>query len=141
MVIDIKDIRAKSISPVSPLRKNTISTSTLSRPKDYIAELKKSGVYTIARIVVFKDNLLPRKRPELGVKRPDGTLWQDHRRIAWTDPYNREVWDYNLDIASRAVAIGFDEIQFDYIRYPSDGDIKQCRYSYANHNSSSSVSI
>jgi hypothetical protein len=91
--------------------------------------LKDRGVYTIARLVVFKDTRLAERLPECAVKRPDGSLWRDRRGNAWTDPFNRTVWRYNVAVASRALAMGFDEIQFDYIRFPSDGDTAQCRYS------------
>lgn len=96
-------------------------------------DFKEAGIYTIARITVFKDDLLARKRPDLAVHRPDGGLWKNDNGVAWVDPYRREVWDYNLDIASRAAAAGFDEIQLDYIRFPSDGKINLCRYSRADH--------
>ncbi|OGR88830.1 MAG: hypothetical protein A3A86_03915 [Elusimicrobia bacterium RIFCSPLOWO2_01_FULL_60_11] len=105
----------------------------------YVAELKAHGVYPVARIVVFKDTILTRKRPDLAVKRPDGSVWTDRAGNVWLDPYSLEVWDYTFSVADACVAAGFEEIQFDYIRYPSDGDTKQCRYSYAQHNSSSAA--
>lgn len=98
-----------------------------------VEEFKRAGLYTVGRIVLFKDNLLARKRPDLAVRRPDGSLWVNNKGVAWVDPYRVEVWEYNLAIASRAAAAGFDEIQFDYIRFPSDGDTAQCRYSRADH--------
>lgn len=105
--------------------------------ESYIAHLKKEGIYTIARIVVFKDSLFANKHPEWAVKNPDGSIWKDYRGMAWMDPYQEKVWDYNLDVASRAIVLGFDEIQFDYIRFPSDGNLKNCRYSYQQHSSTS----
>ncbi|MDR3281591.1 MAG: putative glycoside hydrolase [Endomicrobium sp.] len=95
----------------------------------YISDLKEKDIYTIARIVVFRDNKMARKNPELAVKNPDGTVWEDKKGIAWLDPYNKNSWDYNLQIAEKAVDVGFDEIQFDYIRFPSDGNTKICCYS------------
>ncbi len=97
--------------------------------KQYLEHLKSKQVYTIARIVVFKDNALANKKPEFAVKNPDGSLWKDYKGISWTDPYNRKVWEYNIEIAKRAIELGFEEIQFDYIRFPSDGNVKLCRYS------------
>jgi hypothetical protein len=96
-------------------------------------DFKQAGIYTVARITVFKDDRLARQRPELAVHRPDGSVWANANGVAWVDPYRKEVWDYDLAIAERAAAAGFDEIQFDYIRFPSDGDVKQCRYSRADH--------
>ena len=98
-----------------------------------VREFKDAGIYTIGRITLFKDNLLAVNRPELAVHRPDGSVWKNNNNIAWVDPYRHEVWDYNLEIASRAAAAGFDEIQFDYIRFPSDGNTKLCRYSRKDH--------
>ena len=79
---------------------------------------KEKGVYTIARIVVFKDNLLASARPELAVKTPTGEPWRDRENLAWVDPFRKEVWDYNIQIAVEAAKLGFDEIQFDYVRFP-----------------------
>jgi hypothetical protein len=97
-----------------------------------VKDFKDAGIYTVARIVLFKDNILARKRPELAVHRPDGSIWVNDNGVAWVDPYRKEVWEYNLAIASRAAAY-FDEVQFDYIRFPSDGPIRLCRYSRADH--------
>lgn len=77
--------------------------------------LKANGIYTIARIVVYADPLLGRKRPELSILGGD---FVDTRGIRWPDPYSRAVWEYKADIAKEAASRGFDEIQFDYIRFP-----------------------
>jgi hypothetical protein len=98
-----------------------------------VSDFRKAGIRTIGRIVLFKDNILAAKRPEWAVKTPNGDIWRNVKGVAWVDPYRREVWDYNLAIASRAAAAGFDEIQFDYVRFPSDGNTKLCRYSRADH--------
>jgi hypothetical protein len=83
-----------------------------------LADLRRKGIYTIARIVVFKDDLLARRRPQLAVKDRSGGVWRDHEQLAWTDPFQPEVWDYSLAIAVEAARHGFDEIQFDYVRFP-----------------------
>ena len=98
-----------------------------------VKEFEDAGIYTIARIAVFKDDHLARARPDLAVHFPDGRIWTNDKGTAWVDPYKKEVWDYAIDIASRAAAAGFDEIQFDYIRFPSDGKTRQCRYSRPDH--------
>lgn len=90
---------------------------------EFLAELKTQGIYTIARIVVFKDDLLARSHPECAVLTPDGRVWEDREQLAWTDPFNPQVWDYNIDVAEEAAQLGFDEIQFDYIRFPSRSDL------------------
>jgi hypothetical protein len=83
-----------------------------------LASFKEKGIYTIARIVVFKDDLLATARPDLAVKTPTGELWRDREHLAWVDPFRKEVWNYNIQIAEEAAKLGFDEIQFDYVRFP-----------------------
>jgi hypothetical protein len=83
-----------------------------------LASFKEKGIYTIARIVVFKDDLLATARPDLAVKTPAGDLWRDREHLAWVDPFRQEVWNYNIQIAEEAAKLGFDEIQFDYVRFP-----------------------
>jgi hypothetical protein len=80
--------------------------------------LKEKGIYTIARIVVFKDNPLATSRPDLAVKTPAGEVWKDRENLAWVDPFKKEGWEYNIQIAVEAAQLGFDEIQFDYVRFP-----------------------
>ena len=83
-----------------------------------VRELRERGIYTIARIVVFKDNLLALGRPALAVRTRDGSLFRDREGLAWTNPYSRDVWNYNIGVAVEAARAGFDEIQFDYARLP-----------------------
>jgi len=83
-----------------------------------ITHFKEKGIYLIARIVVFKDDLLAAARPELAVRTPAGGIWRDRENLAWVDPFRREVWEYNIRIAEEAARLGFDEIQFDYVRFP-----------------------
>jgi len=86
--------------------------------KGYVAGLKEKGLYLIARIVVFKDNPLATGKPELMVKGKDGKPFLDREKLRWVDPFRQEVWDYNIAIAKIAAEIGFDEVQFDYVRFP-----------------------
>lgn len=130
IVIAIKEQEGEVYIPGVPqVQKAGTFVNAIPGVEKYIASLKEKGVYTIARIVVFRDALLPRKQPALGVKTPEGALWQDHKGKTWLDPTNHDAWDYNIAIAERALELGFDEIQFDYIRFPSDGNTKDCRYS------------
>jgi hypothetical protein len=99
-----------------------------------IADLRARGVYTIARIVVFKDNVLAHARPDLAIidtrtEKP----WADNEKLAWVDPFREEVWTYNIEIAREAARKGFDEIQFDYVRFPTDGRLGAARYSKPNN--------
>lgn len=98
--------------------------------KGLVDKFHKAGIYTIARIVVFEDNYLPRKRPDLSLKTKRGNLWQDFRGLTWLDPSSKEVWDYNIELAQEAVRMGFDEINLDYIRFPSDGNISNIVYPF-----------
>lgn len=81
-------------------------------------ELRERGIYPIARIVVFKDPLLAERRPDLAIQRSDGSVWVDHHGEKWVDPYNREIWDYAIELAREAVELGFSEVQWDYVRFP-----------------------
>lgn len=83
-----------------------------------VGALHQQGLYTIARIVVFKDNVLALAHPELAVKTDGGAIWHDRDGMAWADPSSPDVWNYNIDLAVEAARSGFDEIQFDYIRFP-----------------------
>ena len=83
-----------------------------------LEDLKERGIYTIARIVVFKDLPLVTAKPKLAVRKQDGSLYRDREKLLWVDPTNKEVWDYNITIAEEAARLGFDEIQFDYVRFP-----------------------
>lgn len=94
-----------------------------------IAALRQRGIYLIARIVVFKDDPLATAHPEWAVRRADGSVFRDREQLAWVDPARPEVWAYNLDIAAEAAELGFDEIQFDYVRFP---DSPGLRFSVAN---------
>ena len=91
---------------------------TIRDLSELVAALREQGIYTIARIVVFKDNLLALGKPALAVRRKDGAIFLDREGLAWTSPYSREVWRYNVDVAVEAARAGFDEIQFDYARLP-----------------------
>jgi hypothetical protein len=94
-----------------------------------VKSLKERGIYTIARIVVFKDNPLALTKPDWAVKNPKGEIWRDRENLAWVDPFKKEIWDYNINIAVEAAQQGFDEIQFDYVRFP---DASAPRFSLPN---------
>jgi len=81
-----------------------------------VADLKAQGVYTIARVVAFKDPILAKARPELALKGKNGAVIQEGG-LPWLDPYKEEVWDYLVEVALGAAEVGFDEVQFDYVRF------------------------
>lgn len=80
--------------------------------------LHAHGLHAIGRIVVFKDPILSKARPELSVRKHDGSLWKDKKGNTWVSPWEPDVWDYNIGIAREVIQAGFDEVQFDYVRFP-----------------------
>lgn len=97
--------------------------------KGLIKEFHDKGVYVIARVAVFQDSCLSKKHPEYAVKRKsDGGIWKDRKGISWVYAGSKDVWDYNVKIARVAYSIGFDEVNLDYIRFPSDGNMKDISY-------------
>lgn len=86
-----------------------------------IYEAKEKNIYLIARIVAFNDTLYARAKPEVAFQLKTGGVWRDYNGIPWVDPYHREAWEYNVSIAQEVAAKGFDEIQYDYVRFPYKG--------------------
>jgi hypothetical protein len=127
LVIDVKGDRGvityKSSIPLA----SEIGAQKLVIVKDIrglIKSLREKGIYTVARIVVFKDNVLGTARPNLAVRTQDGKIFHDRENLIWVDPSRKEVWDYNINIAIEAARNGFDEIQFDYVRFPDKKGLK-----------------
>jgi len=133
VVIDVKDYTGKIAFEVRnpELAAYDSADSRIRDIDEFITELHGKGVYVIGRVAVFQDNYLARTRLDLAVKfASTGALWTDNKKIAWVDMKSREVWDYNFLIAQEAVTRGFDEINFDYIRFPSDGKISDTSYPF-----------
>lgn len=99
---------------------------------DYvIRRLHNKNIYAIARTTVFQDPRLALARADLAVQdKTTGKVWKDRKGISWMDPSSKEVWDYNIAIARDAFSHGFDEVNFDYIRFPSDGNINNTAYPF-----------
>jgi hypothetical protein len=104
------------------------ATRTYYKPREAAKLVHNEGLYLIGRVVVFEDPVLAHARPDLAVRRSDGAVWEDAAGLAWTNPYDKRVWDYNIAIAAAAARSGFDEIMFDYVRFPSDGDVQSAVY-------------
>jgi hypothetical protein len=128
IVVDIKGDRGylayQSRVPLAG-RIGANANPTLPDVDRFLADLHSNGHYAIARIVVFKDDLLARNGATAGLDvaikdRRTGETWVDGEGLGWVDPFRREVWEYNVAIAQEAAERGFDEIQFDYIRFPTD---------------------
>jgi hypothetical protein len=127
LVIDVKGDRGMITYKSSIPFASEIGAQKLTIIKDIrslLQSLRERGIYTIARIVVFKDNTLGLARPDLTVRTQDGRVWHDREDLIWVDPSRKEVWDYNINIAVEAAQMGFDEIQFDYVRFPDKKGLK-----------------
>lgn len=98
-----------------------------------LKNLNHNGIYPIARVVVFKDYAIHKTRPDFVTKLNDGSLYFEtdssgKQSFCWLNPYNRDVWEYVVDIAVEAAKLGFKEIQFDYVRFPTDSNSKNADY-------------
>jgi len=127
LVIDIKGDRGLIAYPSEVALASEVGarhTTTIRDLPALVKDLHDRGVYVIARIVVFKDDPLATARPALAVKDTNGALFRDREGLGWTDPFQREVWSYNIDIAVEAARAGLDEIQFDYVRFPDNGHMR-----------------
>ncbi len=121
VVIDIKMDRGQIAFKVQNPTAHKIGAQNLilfHNLPEFVKELKKEGIYTIARIVTFKDTPFVSSYPQFGVKQKDGKLFKDKEGLYWIDASIRASWDYPLSIAEESAKAGFDEIQFDYIRFP-----------------------
>ncbi|OHA20338.1 MAG: hypothetical protein A2849_01010 [Candidatus Taylorbacteria bacterium RIFCSPHIGHO2_01_FULL_51_15] len=134
LVIDIKDYSGMlSFTPKGEALKEFISTRCMAPDmQEFIQTLHEKGIYVIGRITVFQDPFLAKRRPDLAVKKAsNGTTWQDYKGISFTDPGAEEVWKHIVDISKEAYAIGFDELNFDYIRFPSDGPMSDIAFPWS----------
>ena len=93
--------------------------------EELIKILKKRGLYVIARVVAFRDPYLAEKKPEWSLHLANGNLYRDKQGMAWVDPYCEDVWEYLVEVGTAAHDLGFDEVQFDYIRFSTDSTMKQ----------------
>ncbi|HHW31994.1 MAG TPA: GTP-binding protein [Clostridiaceae bacterium] len=119
VVIDVKEAgKVNYKSDILEVRNNNLFVEYYD-PDYVIKKLHDNDIYVIGRIVCFRDDGLARKRADLAVKKPDGSIWYEGKMGAWTNPYSKEVWEYNVKIAKEAIEKGFDEIQFDYVRFPA----------------------
>ena len=136
VVIDVKDFSGYVgyDTAVSEVEKYGAEQKRISNIDSLIERLHGEGIYVIARITVFQDPVLARARPDLAIHSNTevDSLWLDNSGLAWIDPAAKESWDYNIAIARDAVSHGFDEINFDYVRFPSDGDLKNMSFPFWN---------
>ena len=97
-------------------------------PAAVARQVHRAGVYLIGRVVTFEDPVTASAHPALAIRTTGGGIWRTNGGLAWLNPYSRAAWKYDVDVAVAAARAGFDEIQFDYVRFPSDGDLADIRY-------------
>ena len=120
VVIDVKDGFGKvDYASSIPEVQRSGACEALYDAEAVIGLLHTNNIYVIGRIVCFRDPWLASNRTDLAIKQCDGAVWKENGTTPWANPYKEEVWKYNISIAKEAVAKGFDEIQFDYARFPS----------------------
>lgn len=121
--IDVKDERGElAFSTPIPLANKSGAQQDIYDPVKVLRRAHAAGLYTIARIVTFQDGYAPQADPSIALHTPSGGLWKNDLGITWLDPTNEKAWDYPIQVAQYAAELGFDEIMFDYVRYPTDGD-------------------
>lgn len=133
MVIDIKDYSGRVFydSGIEDVEKYKAEKIIIPKINTLIKKLHDENIYVIARVVVFQDPKLAVARPELAVKnRNTGGIWRDNLNLAWMDPGSQDVWDYAIKISQDAASRGFDEINYDYIRFPSDGRLSAMSFPF-----------
>lgn len=130
MVIDVKDATGyvSYAADVGLVRDLKLWERRIPDLSALLAKLRQHRIVPIARIVCFNDPLLAKKRPDLAVQHKDGGIWKDRYGSSYTNPYSKEVWDYLVQLAEDAVRRGFREIQFDYVRFPTDGVVADARF-------------
>ena len=144
VVIDIKDYSGYVLYDIQNADVTRYHTKEvqISRVNQVIKKFHDAGIYVIARQTVFQDPVLAKARPDLALKNIRGLatstpiseapVWHDNKGLAWMDPASKEVWDYNVAITKDAAARGFDEVNFDYIRFASDGSLGNIGYPFYN---------
>lgn len=134
IVIDIKDYTGKIVFTITNPKLKEFGSEEV-RVKDmqeFVDTLHKKGIYVIGRIAIFQDAYFVKHRPDLAVKNKAGTaVWKDRKGISWIDPGSHEYWDYIILLAEETHKLGFDEINFDYIRFPSDGNMQDISYPWS----------
>ncbi len=133
VVIDVKDYSGKISFPVENPFLVEIGSAEKRIPdiKKFISELHERNVYVIGRISSFQDSYLINIYPDSAVKNKAGAIWKDYKGVKWLDAGSEKVWEYLVAIGRESYALGFDELNFDYIRYPSDGNMQDIVYPWS----------
>ncbi len=136
VVIDIKDYTGRVSFPNDFPKGGDQRGCLVSDLGEFISELHEAGIYVIGRISVFQDLLYANLFPEFAVKsKVTGGVWQDYKGLAFIDVGAKPYWDYILEISKASYELGFDELNYDYVRYPSDGKISEADYTWSSASS------
>ncbi len=135
IIIDIKDYTGKiAFDTDNPVLKESVSDQCGARDMAaFIDLLHEKGIYVIGRITVFQDPHYSLRHPELAVKyrEPSGAVWKDHKGLSFIDVGARPYWDFIIELSRESHRLGFDELNYDYIRYPSDGPMQNIQFDWA----------
>ena len=130
VVVDIKgsDGYISYVSGIQDAQKYKLTNYAISDINALVNFFHNQNIYVIGRIAVFEDPVYSKARPELAIYDKEKTtdpikpvLWKDNNGLSWLDPASKDVWDYEVSLAKNAFSHGFDEVNFDYVRFPSDG--------------------
>lgn len=131
IIIDIKDYSgAVSFKRENPVfdGKGKLSCDIVPDMQEFVHQLHENNIYVIGRVTVFQDPHYATNHPDLAVQKKDGTVWKDRKGLAFVDVSSKPYWDEIIALAKDSYALGFDEINFDYIRFPSDGNMKDITF-------------
>jgi len=119
LVLDLKDEFGLNFSSRdTSVARNAGHSGTIPHLKELLDTLHAHGLVVIARQVTFKDSVAARANPQHTIRQPDGSPWHDKQGLTWVDPYDPKIREYNIRVAEELALMGFDEIQFDYVRFP-----------------------
>lgn len=132
IVIDIRDYTGKISFPVNdPLLKDYVSDACgASDMKEFVQELHSKNIYVIGRITVFQNPAYTAAHPDQAVQKKSGGVWKDYKGLSFVDVGAKPYWETVVALAKESYLLGFDELNFDYIRFPSDGPMSEASYSW-----------
>jgi hypothetical protein len=139
--LDIKDENGEVgfRKPKVPLAHEVGAAKDYYNPAKVAEKAHAAGVYLIGRIVTFEDPVLSQNAPRYAIRTTSGGVWTTAAGLGWVNQYDKRVWDYNIALGKAAAEAGFDEIQFDYVRFPTDGDLSSAVFHHKTDQSKTEV--
>jgi hypothetical protein len=139
--LDVKDENGEVgfRRPMVPLAHEIGAARRYYNPYEVARAAHTRGVYLVGRIVVFEDPVLSEHKPSYAIRTRGGGVWRTGAGLGWVNPYDQRVWKYVTDLGAAAAKAGFDEIQFDYVRFPTDGDLSRAVFPGATRKSKARV--